>query len=35
MVPDYADIRRVDGKLVSHSLNRSLRSDMILKRKNA
>ena len=37
MVPDDADIRRVDGELVSHSLSRSLRSDMILilKRKNA
>ena len=37
MVPDDADIRRIDGELVSHSLSRSLRSDMILilKRKNA
>ena len=30
MVPDDADIRRIDGELVSHALSRTLRSDMIL-----
>ena len=37
MVPDDADIRRIDGELVSRSLSRSLRSDtiLILERKNA